>query len=460
MRILILIFIAVLLLIKTNAQTRYVVSDEFGRNMIPRGFVVITEDRKGKIKFTPDDYKRMVRMGANFQVIRLNLAKLGGWEGFRLEESYLQYIDSLVAMGRDAGMKTGFKMVIYGIPDFDVKGWGKLWNNNSGEQERWISAWKHIWERYKDDPSVYDYDLLNEPRKGDLNTSYDIVEKDYLVPFLQRIIDESQKINPDKKCLYQPILVNDEDREKYPVPFWVMKTPIDRKNIVYAPHIYEYTIERIKPTIERYIHEAEVSKAGLFIGEWGPATYLKNDTSLADQRRFTELYMKTADIFDKLGVGTIKAWFNGSRLQSKNLPEAFTWAPFSDDRPVGVVERKYITDVISRPYPQIIAGEINVFSFDYSTRIFSMEFTPDNSKGASMLFIPADRHYPDGFSVHVNEDLILHFNPYKNVGLEVSKSSKDFNPGNFIWDPFNQHLVILQWPNDKSKSNIKVVPGF
>ena len=139
MRNLFLTLLLALLLSKTNAQPRYLVSDEFGRNMIPRGFVVITEDKMGKVQFTADDYKRMVRMGANFQVIRLNLAKLGGWEGCQFDDSYIQYVDSLVAMGRESGMKTGFKMVIYGIPGFNVEGWGKLWNNKNGEQERWIS---------------------------------------------------------------------------------------------------------------------------------------------------------------------------------------------------------------------------------------------------------------------------------------------------------------------------------
>ena len=55
--------------------------DEHGRELVPAGFVAITEDRKGVIRYQPDDYHRMVRMGANFQVIRLSLGRLGGWPG-------------------------------------------------------------------------------------------------------------------------------------------------------------------------------------------------------------------------------------------------------------------------------------------------------------------------------------------------------------------------------------------
>lgn len=445
---------------KTKAQPTVILKDELGRDIIPRGFVVVTEDKMGMVSYTAEDYNRMVIMGANFQVIKLNLAKLGGWEGYPFEESYMKKIDSLVNLGRQAGMKTFFKMVVYSVPEFDMTGWKKLWENKNGEQERWIGAWQRIWERYKDDPSVFGYDLLNEPKKGNLNLSYDTVEEDYLVPFLRKMIDASQKINPDKKCLYQPLLVNDDDRMKYPVPFFEMKISIERKNIIYAPHIYESTINRIKPTIKRYIHEAGISGAGLFIGEWGPPTFRENDTSLTDQNRIKKVYIANANVFDAFGVGTIKAWFRGSRDQDKNNTKAFTYAIFSDDRPVGVVERKYITDVISRPYPQTVAGTINRFSFDFLTRIFSMDLIPDNSKGTSTLYIPAERYYPDGFSIHLNDDLVVRFNPLKNSRLEVINSPKEYNTANIIWDPTNRHLIITQWPNDKMKSTIKIVPGY
>ena len=34
-------------------------------------FMVTTNDGKGEVFFDPDDYSRMARLGANFQVIRL-----------------------------------------------------------------------------------------------------------------------------------------------------------------------------------------------------------------------------------------------------------------------------------------------------------------------------------------------------------------------------------------------------
>ncbi len=49
----------------------------------------------------------------------------------------------------------------------------------------------------------------------------------------------------------------------------------------------------------------------------------------------------------------------------------------------------------------------------------------DNSKGASKIFIGANRHYPDGFSILIDDDFVMYYNPLKNVGLETYKCPKD-----------------------------------
>lgn len=54
------------------------IHDAQGREVIPGGFVTITQDRLGDIHYTQDDYRRTVRMGANFVVIRVMLGRIGG----------------------------------------------------------------------------------------------------------------------------------------------------------------------------------------------------------------------------------------------------------------------------------------------------------------------------------------------------------------------------------------------
>jgi len=61
--------------------------DENGRHVIPRGFVVVTSYRGIDIDFDAEDYHRMVRLGANSQVIRLELGKLSTFDGGSVDQS-------------------------------------------------------------------------------------------------------------------------------------------------------------------------------------------------------------------------------------------------------------------------------------------------------------------------------------------------------------------------------------
>ncbi len=450
------IFVTFFIMAYAAAQVPFAIRDEQGRHVIPRGFVINTEDSKGDIYYTPDDYHRMVRMGTNFQVIRLRMGRLGGYPGNELEPGYLLQLDSLVQMGKNAGLKSDFKMTVYGATGFS---WETFWRNKNGEFDRLTDAWKLIWERYKDEQAIYGYDLLNEPRKGDLDVSYQDLEKKYLVPLYKHLIDVSQEINPEKKCLYQPILVNDPDRETYHVPFIEMRTPLDRENILYGPHIYEGDKSWIRRWIAQYTRDASVSGVPMFFGEWGPATYDEVDSSLVEQFEFRDFYIETASVFDSLGVGTIKAWFTGTRSTGKSSRGPFTWSIFKDNQGVGTIERKYIVDVIARPYPQCIAGDIMEFSVDFPTRSLNMEIRTDNSRGSSRIFIPADRWYPDGFTVTIGETALI-YNPLKRVGLEVIEPGKAGSAADLIWDPFRQQLVVLRWPANLETIRVSVQPGI
>ena len=439
----------------TSAQYRYPIRDEQGRQLIPRGFVVNTEDRGGELYFYQDDYHRMVKLGANFQVIRLKLGMLGGYPGNPLEENYLLHLDSLIQMGKNAGIRTDFKMTVYGTEGFD---WGDFWRNKEDQDEFLVKAWTTLFERYKNEPAVFGYDLLNEPLKGDFKVSYEEMESAHLIPLIQKLIHTSNRINPEKKCLYQPILVNDPDRKVYHPPFIRMKTAVTGKNVYYAPHIYEGKKELLRDWTSQYEKDANVSGKPIFIGEWGNATFFIQDSSLTRQHEVEDIYAETVNLFDSLQVGTIKAWFKGTR-ERLGKERNFTWSLFMDKSAQGSIERKYIMDYIARPYPQCIAGDLHEFAVDFPTRTLRVSITSDNSKGASKIFIPADRMYPDGFTVRIGETAVI-YNPQKNTGLEVINPGKGETTADLIWDPFRQQLIVLAWPEDGTDLDILVQPGI
>jgi hypothetical protein len=452
--------VCILTSLSALSQIKHGLRDALGRHVIPRGFVINTNDHAGEVFFNSDDYARMVRMGANTQVVRLELGKLSDFPGGKLDPNYLKKLDTLVALGRHSGIKTVFKMTVYGVDKFV---WEEFWQNKKGEYQTYINAWKVIWNRFSDDPSVLGYDVVNEPRKLTMDISYNDLTNKYLIPLYQNIIDECQKINADKKILLQSIFMNKGegiDNNQYAE----ITAPVNRKNIVFAPHIYQNKIEFIKPVMDRFDKESDMLEAPILIGEWGFPTFATTDTLIEGnlgQLKYRELYIRTAEVFDRLGVGSIKAWFLGNRSMQNFLPGGpSTWSIFSDSTDAGTVERKYITDVISRPFPQTIAGDIQSFLFNFATRTLNLNIISDNSKGASTLFIGANRHYPDGFSILIDDNIVMYHNPLKKVRLETYKAPKDFNSSDFIWDEYTQKLTILKWPKDKSNLNIKIVPGL
>ncbi|UMB54117.1 cellulase family glycosylhydrolase [Lutibacter sp. A64] len=442
------------------SQIKHGLRDDQGRHIIPRGFVVNSNDGRGEVFFNSDDYARMVRMGANTQVVRLELGKLSNFPGGKLEPNYLLKLDTLVNLGKNSGMKTVFKMTVYGVDKFI---WEDFWLNKKQEHKTYLEAWSVIWKRYAEDASVLGYDVVNEPRKLTMDISYNELTEKYLIPLYQEIIDRSQQINPNKMILFQSIFMNKGegiDNNQYAE----ITAPINRKNIIFAPHIYQNKKDLVKPVMDRFDRESVMLNAPILIGEWGFPTFAKTDTLIngkLGQLKYRELYIKTAEIFDKMGVGSIKAWFLGNRSMQNFLPGGpSTWAIFSDKKDAGTVERKYITDVIARPFPQTIAGDIQSFLFNHATRTLDVIIKPDNLKGASKIFIGANRHYPDGFSILIEDDFVMYYNPLKNVGLETYKCPKNVDPSNYIWDTKSQKLIILKWPENKENLTIKIVPGI
>src|SRR6056297_946617 len=290
-----------------SAQLSHALRDETGRHVIGRGFVVVTNNSY----FTSDDYTRMVRLGANYQVVRLELGRLSHFPGASLEPEYLLKLDTLVQLGKSAGIKTIFKMTVYGIKDFS---WERFWRNENTQNEIYLDAWKIIWNRYKNEHFVLGYDLVNEPRKLELDISYDDLTKNYLLPFYRRLIDESHHINPQKYCLIQSIFMNKGEKVNGN-QYYEIQHPLSRDNILFAPHIYQEKKQLVQPALLRFEKESELLDAPVFIGEWGFPTFDKTDSTMTGrlgQLNYMDFYMRTAELFDSLGFNTIKAWFSGN----------------------------------------------------------------------------------------------------------------------------------------------------
>src|ERR1017187_8934863 len=92
-------------------------------------------------------------------------------------------------------------------------------------------------------------------------------------------------------------------------------------------------------------------------------------------------------------------------------------------------------DVVARPVPLAIDGAAE-----------------------SLVYVPADRHDPDGFCVSLDSGLILGLDPKSPSGLRLLKGPTE-EAEHFRWKPDSQRLIMTQWPREGQPAVLRVFPG-
>ena len=424
--------------------------DSQGRHYFPHGFVTLTGDTQGDVEYTPGDYRRMAELGANFQVIRIFFGKIGAWPGYDPDPRYLARVASMVDMGKQVGISSVLKLTVYDVPGFSHANWTELWRNDDNRQQRLIQAWERVFRRFKDEPAVLGYDLINEPIRGEI-ASNDVFVRDYLVPIYRRIVDALHAISPGKWALYQPPLL--EPRQPWDFPFGRFEVPLERRNAVFAPHYYGPSAET---AVDRYRREAALSDAPLLLAEHGDATTPDADNNLERQQAYVRRFTDTVTHFDRHALGGVKPWFCGSRVVTKG---GATWAVFAGKSHADGAERKYVLDVVARPKPHYIAGKVERYEFNFASREFQMVFTPDPATGESALYIPLARHYPDGFRLIYSRGVTLAYDPGTKAGLRVIENKAGLDVSAWRWENSRSRIVIPKWDSGTGSATLRILPG-
>ena len=137
-----------------------------------------------------------------------------------------------------------------------------------------------------------------------------------------------------------------------------------------------------------------------------------------------------------------------------------TWAIFSDPSPAGRVERKYITDVIVRPRPLVVAGRLEHYRTDFATLTFEMTLTTNPALGTTEIFVPADRHFSHGFRVQLSPGPTLVHDPKtKTLHPLLAANPADAEQARQIrLDDNAQRLIIEKWVGPAQKLTVKLLP--
>jgi len=182
-----------------------------GVNIIGYDSAVWKDYTKGRFK---ENYFKMIRE-AGFSTIRVNLFAFSGMDkNYKLNPKWLETLDWVVKKGLEAKL-----MVILDMHEFTA-----MADDPIAKKEMFLSVWRQLAPRYKDQPSDVIFELLNEPNQK--------LTVELWNQYLVEAINLVRETNPNRTLIIGP--ANWNGIESLPT----LVLPKEDKNIIVTVHFY------------------------------------------------------------------------------------------------------------------------------------------------------------------------------------------------------------------------------
>lgn len=400
------------------------IKDDYGRTIILHGLNTASDAKHGDFLPWISESDVANEIGWGFNSVRY-LISWAGVEPNRGEIDY-DYIDAIAERvewytSRQMYVVLDMHQDVYGelvggngAPDWAVEtnghvyvgGYDTWWLNNLDPatiaayqnfwrysdyaylQDHYIAMWMELVDRFKDNPYVIGYDLMNEPHAGDLrqigNGNF---ERYYLKQFTDRMIAAIREIDNDNYIFFEGQSLG----TNLGLPSRLPRIEDPRsgpRKLIYAPHCYPLFVDlgggvynndgknNVKTWEVSRMLDLDRHKTPMYVGEFGLSPEIQGfDEYIND-------FHETAD-----------------RMQA-------SWAYWSNDQggwsPTdGQGNETPILNELIRTYPQAISGRLLKFNYDENTKVFNLKFVSDASIGMpTEIFIP-NRFYENGWDLVV-----------------------------------------------------------
>lgn len=272
-----------------------------------------------------------------------------------------------------------------------VASWTNFWKYTQHKylQDHYIRMWQKVASRFKDDPYVIGYDLMNEPWGGDLVRAFinGEFERTDLARFYERLIPGIREADPEKYIFFEPAPAP----VTFGAPSFLPQVRDTRasQRLVYAPHMYPYSLHeggnynaQDKRNLKDWERERKKDQrthkgAPLLCGEFGVSP---------SSAGFDEFLNDIHSMFDR-NLWHWAYWSN----------DRGGWSPLNADR-----TETPICSHLVRAYPKATAGIIESFSYDPAEKKFTMTFMANPSiDKETEIFVPK-RHFPNGYQAQVS----------------------------------------------------------
>lgn len=390
------------------------IRDPSGRSVVMRG-VNLAGAHKQKpyvSDFQPADYAR-IKNDWGMNALRF-LVSWAGLEPTRgaYDQNYLAEIDKRIGWAHDAGLLVVLDMHqdLYGEGFLGGDGaprwtceesryaafkpttpwflgsldpnvgacFDTLWND-ADVRGHLVEAWHQLAMRLAKYDNVIGFDPLNEPFWG--TAPLQTFEAERLAPFYGEVTNAVRGVAPGWLVFAEPSASRN-------LGFGSSFPKLPFEGVVYAPHAYDPSAESgmgfdpdhrqsMLQKLSDMRDEATTMGASLFIGEYGGDP---GQPGIAE-------YMTAA--YD--GAGAVGA-------------STTYWAYDKKDDGYGLLhtdgtEKKELADVLTRPYPERVAGKLLSYGFDASMQTATIQWEPDPTVDAPTEIAVPVRLFPRGVVV-------------------------------------------------------------
>jgi endoglycosylceramidase len=329
-----------------------------------------------------------------------------------------------------------------------------FWTNDvRGDlQGSFIDVWRAVASRFRENPAVLGYDLMNEPFSPSLvagpahvTASAHAAGSPHTAgsPHLARSSEvvDSPQVAVELECSY----TGTAHPARQPGSTAPLPCPADDPAVGLVPAIEQVDPNHllfVEPDIYGGHHHGDTLTAmdfprlvfnfHVYCGDRSPVTGNPLDLARCAREERRALVHRTAqrarlasaaqhdgppDFLSEFGATHDAALDQQLTAQADRLQLSWTtWTWRSYDDPTGSADEALIEPngasapelpALAQPYPQAVAGDPVAFAFDAATDRFTLTYRAEPVRGPTVVFVPVSIHYPLGYCAHVSGGTVL-----------------------------------------------------
>jgi endoglycosylceramidase len=317
--------------------------------------------------------------------------------------------------GIPAEPKQGFPANYLGMPALQ-RAYDHFWANDPGPggiglQDRYAAAYQHVAARFGSAQHVFGYDLMNEPWPGSAYPTCTnpagcpAFDSTTLTGFSNRVIAQIRAADQQHLVWYEPLLTFDFGAET-----WHGDTGDPQAGFSFHDYCLPgafggptgASCEELEDLVfQNAEDQSSATGDALLLTEFGATDDL-------------EAIRRIVEIADDHMVGWQYWHYCACDDPSTSGPGVQALVIDANQPPTGANVKAEKLDLLSRPYPQVVAGTPLTFGYDEQSGVFDLAYSTTGPGGEAFaagppsatapqteIFLPAD-DYPDGYDVEVD----------------------------------------------------------